>query len=132
MPYEVVDPDERAERGPIHRTLTAAMIAASPTQEVWELADDEPQTRTVMCWPDPEFQPKADPESARVEHFVREHIGRAEREATAILAEHNPVSPDKVHALVSLAWGKGFIVGFQRGSHTFAEIVNRMWDGERK
>lgn len=126
MPYEVVDPSSRDERGPIHRTLTAAMVNAGPRVEVWELADDAAQTRTIMCWPDPELQPAVTPSPEDTAAFVRDNIGRAEREATAILAEHNPVSPQQVHALVSLAWGRGFIAGFGSGSEMFARTLNRL------
>jgi len=149
--YEVVDPAERDDRGVIYPDLTAAMVAASPTLEVWELADDEAQTRTVRCWPDPEFEPAstagassvtpAKAEAARrwklepldkeyTETFVKDQIGRAEREATAILAEHNPVAPNKVHALVSLAWGRGFIAGFGAGHEAFAHMLERIAGGE--
>ena len=151
MPYEIVDPAERDTRGVIHPSLTDAMIGAGPHLEVWELADDEAQTRTVRCWPDPEFEPAGPPpvagsvtpakaEAARrwklepldkeyTERFVNEHIGRAEREATAILAEHNPVAPDKVHAVVSLAWGRGFIAGFGAGHEAFAHMLERLTGG---
>lgn len=153
MPYEVVDPAERDERGVIYPDLTDAMVNASPTLEVWELADDEPRTRTVRLWPDPEHEPAAPADVAArwpgaaakaaerwkmnvvdvagTEQFVREHIGRAEREATAILAEHNPVSPDKVHALVSLAWGRGFVAGFGAGHEAFAGMLERLAGGEK-
>lgn len=130
MPYEVVDPAEREERGVIHRTLTAAMVNAGPRLEVWELADDDAQTRMVMCWPDPEFEPAAVMNEEQTKRFVHENIGRAEREATAILAEHNPVPPDKVHALVSLAWGRGFIAGFTKGTETFGDLLMRIAGGD--
>jgi hypothetical protein len=107
------------------------MVNAGPALEVWELADDEPRTRTTMCWPDPEFQPHLTVAPERTEQFVREHIGRAEREATSILAEHSPVSPDKVHALVALAWGRGFVNGFGKGSETFAELLTTLSEGRR-
>lgn len=132
MPYEVVDPAARGERGTMHPTLTQAMVAASPGHEVWELADDSEQTRMVCCWPDYEFAPAAGPHVQRTERFVREHIGRAEREATAILAEHEPVSPQQVHALVSLAWGRGFITGFVSGSSTFAELLEQLAGGAKQ
>lgn len=126
MPYEVVDPSSRDERGTMHRTLTEAMVAASPAFEVWELADDEVQTRTVQCWPDPEFQPAAEPAVEQTKRFVREHIGRAEREASTIMAEHYPVTGERVHALVSLAWGRGFVAGYGAGSEQFAALLNRL------
>lgn len=132
MPYEVVDPAERDERGPIHRTLTEAMVNAGPKLEVWGLADDEAQTRTVCCWPDPEFEPVTPITVEQTENFVREHIGRAEREASAILAEHQPVTSQHVHALVSLAWGRGFIAGFGKGSESFADLLIRVTGGEPK
>lgn len=132
MPYEVVDPAERDERGTIHRTLTEAMVAASPTAEVWELADDYEQTRMVMCWPDPEFQPAAAATVAETTRFVKDHIGRAEREASTILAEHSPVNADQWHALVSLAWGRGFIAGFGAGTDTFANSLNRLWEATKR
>lgn len=154
MPYEVVDPAERDERGVIYPDLTAAMVNASPPLEVWELADDEAQTRMVMCWPDPEFSEHAgtkirsenrtaaakaaerwkidavNEDLAR--RLVTDNVGRAEREATAIMAEHNPVAPDKVHALISLAWGRGFIAGFGAGHEAFASMLEIIAGGERK
>lgn len=151
MPYEVVDPAERSERGVIYPDLTAAMIGASPTLEVWELADDEAQTRTVRCWPDPEFEPAAGnpagfgvrPAAAEAakrwkmealdtpgtEQFVREHIGRAEREASSILAERSPVTGEQVHALLSLAWGRGFIAGFGAGHEAFSRMLDLIVGG---
>lgn len=154
MPYEVVDPAEPDERGVIYPYLTAAMIGASPTLEVWELADDAAQTRTVRCWPDPEFEP-ADPATAAArwpgaaakaaerwnmnavdvpgtEQFVKEHIGRAEREASAILAERSPVTGEQVHALLSLAWGRGFVAGFGAGHEAFSRMLDLIVGGERK
>lgn len=131
VPYEVVDPSDRAERGTIHRTLTAAMVNAGPSLEVWQLADDAAQTRTVMCWPDAEFQPAAGPSPEQTAEFVRDHIGRAEREASAIMAEHNPVSPQQVHALVSLAWGRGFVAGYGAGSTMFADLLERTFKDKR-
>jgi hypothetical protein len=107
------------------------MVNAGPSLEVWELADDEAQTRTARCWPDPEFQPAVLPSPEETETFVREHIGRAEREASAILAEHNPVSPQQVHAIVSLAWGRGFIAGHVTGSTMFADLLERTFPGDR-
>ena len=152
MPYEVVDPAERDERGVIYPNLTDAMVNAGPRLEVWELADDEAQTRTVCCWPDPEFEPGSSnpagfgvrPAAAKAaerwqtdaldvpgtKRFVQEQVGRAEREATAILAEHNPVAPDKVHAVVSLAWGRGFVAGFGAGHEAFAAMLERIAGGD--
>lgn len=132
MFYEVVDPDNRRERGVTYASLTDAMVNAGPTLEVWELADDEAQTRMVMCWPDPEFQPASELERQRIKRFVREQVGRAEREASAILAEHHPVSPDKVHALVSLAWAKGFLAGYGSGSEAVARMVGVLAGGDPK
>ena len=152
MPYEVVNPAERDERGVIWHSLTDAMVNAGPVLEVWELADDQAQTRMVRCWPDPEHEP-ADPagsgsrlrpaaakaaerwkiEAVDVEwtrQFVQGYVGRAEREATAILAEHNPVAPDRVHALVSLAWNRGFIAGFGAGHEAFASMLERIAGGD--
>ena len=153
MPYEVVDPAERDERGVIYPDLTAAMVNASATLEVWELADDEPQTRMVRCWPDPEHEPAAADTAAsrwpgaaakaaerwkrnvseddRIKQFVSENTGRAEREATAILAEYNPLAPDKVHAVVSLAWGRGFVAGFAAGHEAFATMLDALAQGDR-
>lgn len=69
-------------------------------------------------------------EAERIKRFVTEETGRAEREATAILAEHNPVPPDKVHAIVTLAWGRGFIAGFERGGETFVDLLGRIAGGD--
>jgi len=130
--YEVVDPTDRAERGPIYPSLTDAMVNASPRLEVWELADDATQTRTVQCWPDPEFQPATDLTARRHERIAREQVGRAEREATAILAAHNPVPPDKVHAIVTLAWASGFVAGFGAGGEQFVQVLERLAGGEQE
>ena len=64
--------------------------------------------------------------------LVTDNAGRAEREATALLAEHNPLSPDKVHAVVSLAWGRGFVAGFGAGHEAFAAMLDIIAGGERK
>lgn len=150
--YEVVDPTDRDERGVIYPGLTDAMIGAGAHLEVWELADDEAQTRTVRCWPDPEHEPGSSnpsgfgvrPAAAKAaerwkidavneevtKRFVTEHIGRAEREATAILAEHHPVTGEQVHALVSLGWGRGFVAGFGAGHEAFASMLERIAGGE--
>jgi len=131
MPYEVVDPAERDERGVIYPDLTAAMVNASATLEVWELADDDAQTRVVRCWPDPEHEPAVDLTAERTKRFVRNNVGRSEREATAILAEYSPLSPDKVHAIVSLAWGRGFVAGFGAGHEAFATMLDAIARGDR-
>lgn len=153
MFYEVVDPAERDERGVVYPNLTDAMVNAGPSLEVWELADDEAQTRMVRCWPDPEHEP-ADAETVasrwrpaaakeaerwrlevldeeHTKRFVTEHIGRAEREASAILAEHQPVTAQQVHALVSLAWGRGFVAGFGAGHEAFSSMLERIAGGGR-
>lgn len=151
--YEVVGPNEGDGRRTIYPDLTAAMVAASPTMEVWELADDAEKTRTVRCWPDPEFEPTttADASSVRpataeaarrwkmealdvpgTEQFVRENIGRAEREASAILAERSPVTGEQVHALLSLAWGRGFVAGFGAGHEAFSRMLDLIVGGEAK
>jgi hypothetical protein len=131
VPYEVVEPGARDYRGVIYRTLTEAMVAAGPKLEVWQLADDAAQTRIVRCWPDPEFEPAVDLEHERTARFVRENVGRAEREATAILADYSPVAPDRVHALVSLAWGRGFVAGFGAGAEQFVQLLERIAGGEK-
>jgi hypothetical protein len=126
MRYEVVDPADRDDRGDFYSDLTDAMVNAGPRLEVWQLADDLGLTRMVRVWPDPEFEAVTSLEAERTKRFVREHIGRAEREATAILAQHEPVSPDRVHDLVALAWARGFVTGFGTGGETFNDLMRRI------
>ena len=112
MPYEVVDPAEREWRGLIYPNLTDAMVNAGPRLEVWELADDEAQTRTVCCWPDPEFQPAVSLADARVERQVTELVARADREAAGIVARIQPVDPATWPQIVALAWKYGYVAGY--------------------
>lgn len=62
--------------------------------------------------PDPEFQPRDELADRRAGLKVDEYVGRAEREATALIANASPVTGDKVHALVTVAFLKGFMLGY--------------------
>lgn len=128
--FEVVYDSE--ERGVRYRTLEEAVENAYTGMEVWQLADDEIGTRMCCVWPEPAAESSDDLTARRTARFVRENVGRAEREATAILAEHNPVAPDKVHAIVSLAWGRGFVAGFGAGHESFVAMLDVIVGGEHK
>lgn len=64
--------------------------------------------------PDPEFQPRDDLTARRIERDAAESTGRAEREASALLAEAQPYSPAMVHDIVATAWARGFLAGYER------------------
>lgn len=62
--------------------------------------------------PDPEFQPRDELADRRAGIKVEEYVGRAEREATALIATASPVTGEKVHPLVTAAFLKGFMLGY--------------------
>lgn len=62
----------------------------------------------------------------RTKAFVLDQVGRAEREASALMAEYAPVTGEKVHPLVALAWGRGFIAGFGSGTEEFAALLDAL------
>lgn len=107
MPYEVVDPENRDHEGVIYPTLTAAMVEASPRLEVWELADDTDLTRTVKCWPDPEFEPAELQAGEHRHEVVQLATARAERVASELLAEYPISGYEQTVALLALAYATG-------------------------
>lgn len=64
--------------------------------------------------PDPEFQPRDELAQRRGEAARTPLQARADREASAVLAELEPVSPDAVHGVVALAWLRGYLGGYDR------------------
>lgn len=75
--------------------------------------------------PDPEFQPAADLASKRAERATAEYVGLAEREASALIQEMAPVTGERVHALVTCAWLKGFMHGYGDVVERIDEITSR-------
>lgn len=126
MPYEVVDPTERDERGVIYPSLTDAMVNASATLEVWELADDEAQTRTVRCWPDPEFEQAVSLEDKRLERRIAELVSRADREAAGIIARCGLPPHELWQPTVALAWKYGYLAGYGDSADRAAEAFGRL------
>ena len=75
--------------------------------------------------PDPEFQPAAELAEKRAARATAEYVGRAEREATALIQEMAPITGERVHALVTVAWLKGFVVGYGDVVEWLDEITAR-------
>ena len=68
--------------------------------------------------------PPADPTSPEaVTTFVRENVGRADREATAALEGTGLGADSRVHALLAAMWGRGFAAGFTAGTETYTAIL---------
>lgn len=113
--YEVVNPDHAGERGLFYPTLTAAMVNAGPRLEVWQLADDEAQTRMLRCWPDAE--PAADTAPAGVQPASLSDIAlsRANRVAVELLAEYPVAGYEQTVTLLALAYSHGERSGLAQG-----------------
>lgn len=131
MPADVtpLHPEER-------RCQDCGTLAVKRTDEydaVFICPNDDCRNIVVLAMPmrEPDSTHADVLERERIKQFVTEETGRSEREATAILADHNPVAPDKVHAVVALAWARGFIAGFEKGGETFADLLERIAGGER-
>lgn len=75
--------------------------------------------------PDPEFQPAADLAEKRAERSTAEAVGRAEREASTLIADASPLTGERVHALVTVAWLKGFMAGYGQVLERLDEITER-------
>lgn len=132
MSYEVVDPEVPAVRRVVYASLTDAMVAAGPSLEVWELADDTEQTRLVRCWPDPEFEAADEVTARRIVRQVHDLVSRADREASTVIADTGLPSNPAVHAVVSLAWSKGYVAGFGDYDTKLDAALERIYGGERK
>lgn len=127
MPYEVVIPAERDERGRVFDSLTEAMVAATVRDEVWQLADDDAQTRVCMCWPDTEFQPRVTLDPTTLENVTPITHGKADRYATAMLSQYPVTERGEIHALVSLAYATGNRDGYAECARDAERILGRMF-----
>lgn len=107
MPYEVVDPADRQERGLFYPTFEDAVEHAHVTFEIWQIADDDWRSRMVMVWPDAEFQPRVSLAPGTLANVVPITKGHPERWATAMLEEYPVATREQIIALVALAYSTG-------------------------
>lgn len=62
--------------------------------------------------PDPEFAPAADLAARRAAHAVESAVGLAEREAAALMAGSRMTTTAEIHAVVTVAFLKGYSQGY--------------------
>lgn len=74
--------------------------------------------------PDPEFQPAVDLAEQRALRVAQEVQGVAEREASALMARGELVASEHVHAIVTVAFLKGYMHGARSVLGTWAEVVD--------
>lgn len=75
--------------------------------------------------PEPRSLRAVGPEDSPRERFAQDFKREADRQAAAILAEHQPLDPQLAHAVVALAWSQGYLAGADR-------MRERLFDEWRK
>lgn len=131
MRYEVVERSTGRGVGGVHTDLaeaTASLDAA--LYDVYELDTQNGYARGKRVWPadDPATDDLAEKRATR---STAEYVGRAEREATALLAEITVDTGERLHAVVTVAWLKGFMVGYGDVVERLDEITARYEKGAR-
>jgi hypothetical protein len=88
--YELVDRRHMAgERGSFYVEKHAAVRVAGENDEVWQVADDESQTRMSKVWPEPLTHPEYLP--APVFVVMTNHLDDPQRDTVCWLAENMEV-----------------------------------------
>lgn len=104
-------------------TAIVATVNAGGDCEVWQLADDETETRVLRVWPEPHPDQAVQLAEERATRATAEYVGQAEREAAAIFASSLTRTHGEIQAALTLAWLKGFMTGYGNVVERLDEII---------
>lgn len=122
--YEIVYDAE--ERGVMYQTLDAAVRNAYTGMEVWQLADDDVQTRVCCVWPVPPVRPEPEHLPIRLLTRLTMDEGRARRIAAALVNQYPHATYSEIVALVAYAYAKGNRDGYGEAVSDVSETLARL------